>query len=141
MMFVAQGRQVRNVGLSEWERAWPWLAKSLPYMQGRASQTELRGRIMQGSSQLWMVEEQFTGTELGAIFTTVTGDTMMVEMIGGEGLLQLLDDFLPKIEDYMKQTYGCTKSMLVGRLGWQRSLKRLGYKPQLVLCERDLTVQ
>ena len=136
MKFCANGRTVERVGLSEWERAWPWLEKSLPYIQGRANQTELRGRIIKEDSQLWIVTGLIEGQDIGAILTTVNGPMMMVEMIGGVGLLVILGDFLPLIERYMATTFGCKKSMVVGRMGWSKELKRAGYCPSLVMCEK-----
>ena len=137
MNFQRDDITVFRSGLGDWERVWPFLERSLPYMQNRVSQTEIRGRLINDTSQVWLMMRD--DIDIAAMLTSINGDTFMIEMVGGTGMLPVMEKFLPDIERYMKLRYGCLRVMIVGRMGWIKALKNLGYEPKLVMCSRSIS--
>lgn len=89
---------------------------------------DIKARLIDRDMQLWGVRK---GTEtLGAVVTetydTAAGRVCAIPITGGDRLAEWLH-LLPVIEEWAKRV-GCVRIEATGRSGWERALRRQGYR-------------
>lgn len=124
-----------------WDEARIWIEQSIPYSTSKLTIEGAYDAVQRNSLQLWMA---FRGTEcVGSVITSIYkseqhGRGLNFELIGMEGF----DDFgvpmMDVIEQHMVKNADVRVARVIGRPGWQRRLKSLGYTPTHFFTEKAL---
>jgi hypothetical protein len=116
-----------------WRRSEPWLAAALAQAGGTHGLGDVRRLVETGKAQLWAAAD-------AAVVTLVEHDPcerrLLVWLAGGR-LGTLLGDLLPHLEAWAREQ-GCSRLLLIGRAGWERAMKPMGYAPLARVIAKDL---
>jgi len=94
---------------------------------------DIEDMIATGKAQMWPGETSVIVTE---IIQYPRAKHLHLFLAGGN--LEELESMLPEVIEWGK-TQGCNRVSLSGRRGWERSfLRELGFKPTLVVMEKEL---
>jgi len=94
---------------------------------------DIEDMIATGKAQMWPGETSVIVTE---IILYPRAKHLHLFLAGGN--LDELESMLPEIIEWGK-TQGCDRVSLSGRRGWERSfLREMGFKPTLVIMEKEL---
>ena len=94
---------------------------------------DIEDMIATGKAQMWPGETSVIVTE---IIQYPRAKHLHLFLAGGN--LDELESMLPEIIEWGK-TQGCNRVSLSGRRGWERSfLREMGFKPTLVIMEKEL---
>jgi hypothetical protein len=118
--------------LAEFDRCWPWLEAALRHGGDRHTKESIWAGIVRGQYQFWPY-----GRSAGITHVDVypTCSVLQLWLVGGE-----LDDVLahePELAAWAKAV-GCAAMQLVGRPGWAKALRALGYGRGDVILTRGL---
>lgn len=118
--------------MNEFERCKPWIEAALEHGGGTHTYQDVLDGITSGRMQLWPAPRGCAVTEIVVYPRT---QTLHVFLAGGE-----MDQLFDMIEDAAAwgRKQGCVKMTLSGRIGWQRAMKDLGWKPTMVVMEKDI---
>lgn len=98
--------------------------------------------ILSGQRQLWLIldGEEFKSFMLSEIKNNpFTGSkTLMITSLAGEGGEELAF-LITDVEKWAAEN-GITDVVPVGRLGWKRSLEKMGYKMDVCLFRKEIEV-
>lgn len=94
----------------------------------------IRAKIASRDMQLWGV--RIDGRTVGAVVTEVYGETCAMPYVAGERIAEWLH-LLSVIEAWAKAN-GCTRLEGNGRAGWERMLKRQGWRVVQVTVAKEL---
>lgn len=116
-----------------WERAAPWLDEALAHAGRSHELADVRAMIDRGEAQFWLVD--------GAAAVTLLQDEprerrLLVWLAGGD-LEALRQTLSPRLEAWGRKR-GCRRMLIVGRAGWERALRGLGYAPLARVIAKDL---
>jgi len=115
-----------------WHRVEPYLRRAHERM-GFTSPADWYKRLKAGKCDLWLV---FVAGHLRAAFvTSVRGETLVVECLGGDDMLTWID-LLDDLESQARDN-GMTSIEFEGRPGWAW-LKRKGYATRRVVLGKEL---
>lgn len=123
---------VLSLVLAEFDRCWPWLESALRHGGNRHTRESVWAGLVCGRYQFWPFPRSAGVTHVDQY---PSGSVLQLWLVGGE-----LDDVLahePEIAAWA-QSVGCVALQLVGRRGWERVLKPLGYDPGSILLTRTL---
>jgi hypothetical protein len=85
-------------------------------------------------------EAQFWPAARSALITVVEDDPcerrLLIWLAGGH-LQELTTEVLPQVEAWGR-TRACRRLLIVGRAGWERALKPMGYAPLARLIAKEL---
>lgn len=120
------------------DRVWPfvsgWVDAALMESHSPVELGAIRGKIASRDMQLWGVR---AGSEtVGAVVTEIYGTTCAIPYVAGKGLSDWLH-LLIVIEAWAKRN-GCTRLEGNGRVGWERALKRDGWKVVQVTIAKEI---
>lgn len=94
---------------------------------------DIEDMIATGKAQMWPGETSIIITE---IINYPRAKHLHLFLAGGN--LEELESMLPEIIEWGK-TQNCDRVSLSGRRGWERSfLREMGFKPTLVIMEKEL---
>lgn len=101
----------------------------------------LAADILSGRNQLWLIldeEDAFKAFVLSEIkIVEATGHKVaMLSELAGEGGVDVVPLIAP-IEEWARAE-GCKELRPVGRRGWERALKKQGYKADICLYSKEL---
>lgn len=123
-----------------WPSAEKLLSKAIARSNGRYSSTAVLHELLNRDLALWFV---MRGEDIQAAYTTrvvqyPTGTNgLVVDWLGGEEM----SAWLPLVVDSLKRygaDVGCDHVELVGRSGWLRALKSLGWHSEAVVARMEL---
>lgn len=127
------------------EDLWPVLS---PYFEAaydavltESTAEEMKTLALAGYREIWTITDPSRSPPLLAAFATSIrsrGDVrwMVVEALAGWSM----KDWLPLILDLERhaKAAGAVYAHIAGRMGWQRALKPLGYRPVRTVLQKDL---
>lgn len=135
---------VTSVPIEAMHIVWPvaegLLSKAVERSNGRYNSTAVLHELLHKELALWLVVR---GDDIKAAYTTrvlkyPTGATgLVVDWLGGEDM----DEWLSLVVDSLKRygvDIGCDHVELVGRSGWLRALKSLGWHSEAVVARMEL---
>jgi hypothetical protein len=101
----------------------------------------LMGDLMSGKAQLWLIMDDddgfiaFVMTEIRMNEATGHRHVVLSELAGGGGV-----DVVPMIQPIERwaRDQGITDIRPVGREGWKRALKKMGYRVDICLFRKEL---
>lgn len=118
---------------ADWARCAPWLDAALEHAGRTHALVDVRMAVERGEARLW------AGRESAAV-TVVENDPgerrLLIWLAGGERA-ELEAEILPLVEAWGRQA-GCRRALIVGRPGWERTLKSKGYAPLARIVAKDL---
>jgi hypothetical protein len=117
----------------DWVRCAPWLDAALAHAGGTHGLDNVRGLVEAGEARFWVGRASAAVT---LVERDPGGPRLMIWLAGGD-LRELQDDLLPLAEAWGRAA-GCRRAMVVGRAGWERSLKAKGYAPLARVIAKDL---
>ena len=117
---------------AEFDRCWPWLESALRLGGDRHTRETIWQGIATGRFQFWPYAQ---AAGVSHVDEYPTGRVLRMWLVGGE-----LDEVLarePEVADWAR-AIGCVDMELVGRQGWGKVLKPLGYVPGAIVLTRRL---
>ena len=117
----------------EWARCKPWIEAALEYCRGTHRIEDIERLIAEGKLQFWPGKRSAVVTE---ILEYPQLKALNFFLVGGD-LSELLE-WEPSFIAWAK-ALGCTRiSQVLGRRGWEPTLKPLGYKTTLSVMLKDI---
>lgn len=120
---------------------WPSVARfvdaAVKESANRWTSREVYDRIKAKDMQLWrmLVADEVVGVVITEIYPTAAGKTCALPIVAGDIMphLHLLD----VIKDWARQA-GCVRLEGLGRPGWERALKRAGWRKIMTMVEATI---
>jgi len=126
------------VPASRLKQMWPylseWVDRARRENHAPVSLDAIKAKIAARDMQLWGV--RVDGATVGAVVTEVYGSTCAMPYVAGRNLSEWLH-LLSTVEAWAKAN-GCTRLEGNGRVGWERALKRQGWKVVQVTIAKEL---
>tara|TARA_B100000575_G_C23143794_1_gene666969 strand:- start:1635 stop:2006 length:372 start_codon:yes stop_codon:yes gene_type:complete len=121
-----------DMPVNELERCKPWIEAALEYSGGTHTFDDVKENIIKGIMQLWPSPRGCIVTEI-VIYPRKR--VLNVFLAGGE-----LDQILDMDSDVKAwaKAQGCVEARMSGRVGWQKPLKSLGWKPLFNVMGKEL---
>lgn len=117
----------------EWERCAPWLQAALINGGDYYDLSDVEQAVRAGEALFWPGEKSAVVTQVWRFPKA----TILNFWLAGGDMTEIVDDMRPVIEAYGK-VQGCTKTVVVGRLGWVRALKGAGYTPVWTAVAKEI---
>ena len=114
----------------EWKRCKPLLVKAMKY-QDTYTIDDIEDKIRNGIAFLWPGKESAMVTECVAF-----SQKNIMHILCASGKYEEIEQIYKCIEQHAKEI-GINKITLIGRKGWFRKIKHLGFKPEY-LVSKDL---
>lgn len=115
----------------EWTRCAPWLEAALDHAGGTYGIEDVKALVEADDAQFWP-------GRAGAIVTQIElhprAKVLVFWLAGGE-VVELVKELRPKIEAWGARR-GCTRSLIIGRPGWERLLT--DYQPVARVISKEL---
>lgn len=121
--------------MSELERCRPWVEDALRRSGSLHTWEDFISLWAIGHAQLWPAEKGCIVTQIELYHNS---KALRVWLAGGE-LPQILD-MTRDVAEWAK-AQGCSFAEFSGRLGWEKPLKRLGWKKAAVVMRLDLEAE
>jgi len=117
----------------DWARCAPWLDAALAHSGRTHSLDDVRAAVERGEARLW------TGAKsaLVAVIEDDPADRRLLIWLAGGDREELETETLPLAETWGRDR-GCRRAMIIGRAGWERTLKSKGYAPLARIVAKDL---
>jgi hypothetical protein len=117
----------------DWARCAPWLEAALAHAGRTHSLADVKAALERGEARLW------TGARsaLVAAVERDPGETRLLIWLAGGARDELENDILPLAETWGRES-GCRRVLIIGRAGWERTLKSKGYAPLARIVAKDL---
>lgn len=123
-----------------WPIVEPMLAKAAEYTNGRFNTADILTDIACGQQTLWIAIEggKIIGCTTISIIEYPTGiKSLCYEYLGGDDVSRWLGEGHKVCMQYAKD-HGCTKLECLGRSGWKRFLRDIGYQQFAVKYEFNI---
>ena len=125
-----------------WRDTEPLLAKAVA-LNGCLDTDDVREFIRAGAMDLLVVEDAETREIVAALTTEIQQypkkKALRIVLAGGERLSEWMDSMHALIEDGARRA-GCEVLEIIGRGGWVRALKKLGYGEVFTTIQKSLEV-
>ena len=118
---------------AEWARCAPWLEAALGHAGRTHSLADVKAAVERGEARFWPGAK----SALVAAVETDPGDRRLLIWLAGGAREELETDILPLAEAWGRET-GCRRALIIGRAGWERTLKSKGYAPLARIVAKDL---
>lgn len=109
-----------------------WIEAALEYSGGTHTFQDVIDGVQSGRMQLWPADR---GVAITEIIVYPRKRVLHVFLAGGE--MDQLTDMIDAAADWGR-SQGCTSLTMSGRLGWQRVLSKFGWKPVMMVMERQI---
>jgi hypothetical protein len=119
---------------AEWLRCAPWLDAALAHAGRTHSLADVRDLVATGEARFWPGGR----SALVAALERDPGERRLLLWLAGGDRDELEDELLPKAEAWGR-ALECRRALVIGRAGWERTLKAKGYSPLARLIAKDLT--
>lgn len=117
----------------EWDRCAPWLSAALDHAGGTHGLDDVRGMVLDGEARFWPGRNCAL---VGLIEDDPCERRLLIWLAGG-ARRELETELLPRAEGWGRAR-GCRRALIIGRAGWERTLKTKGYAPLARLIAKDL---
>lgn len=119
-----------EIVLQHWDDVAPFLQRAVDYSNGELSVDILKQRVAERDVVVATVFDD--GKLISVIsFDTLNFETGMkalnIQCAGGERIDEWYED-IEKIANELAKKNGCSHVYIIGREGWMRKMKHLGYK-------------
>ena len=117
---------------------WPAIHRLLAPAIAHGGDTdaiELIDELLAGRAQLWV--KRTASVPIAAAVTTITGNTLHCQLLGGTGMHDWLDELIATVAAKARPD-GIMRFTMDGRPGWERMLTAKGWKKRRVVMEVDL---
>lgn len=135
---------IRILGNDELARNWYRIVedveKALIHGSGSVTSYGLFIQCLASQAQCWVREDDF-GSYKGIAITRFEQQEatklLAITAIAGEGWFEWGSDALKILEDFAR-AYDCKKTIVYGRKGWARALKKHGYSEPYITLTKEL---
>jgi hypothetical protein len=117
----------------EWARCAPWLDAALAHAGRTHSLDDVLALVVAGEARFWAGR----ACALVAALERDPGETRLLIWLAGGAREELEDELLPLAEAWGRDA-GCHRALVIGRAGWERTLKGKGYAPLARLIAKEL---
>ncbi|MFI4966879.1 MAG: hypothetical protein ACHP9T_16125 [Caulobacterales bacterium] len=118
---------------AEWARCAPWLEAALDHAGRTHSLTDVKAAITRGEARFWAGAE----SALVAAIECDPGERRLLIWLAGGERDELETEMLPRAEAWGRM-HRCRRALVIGRAGWERTLKSKGYAPLARIVAKDL---
>jgi hypothetical protein len=118
---------------AEWARCAPWLEAALAQAGRTHSLGDVKAAIDSGEARFW----PGAASALVAAVDADPGDRRLLIWLAGGAREELETDLLPLAEAWGREN-GCRRALIIGRAGWERTLKSKGYAPLARIVAKEL---
>jgi len=118
---------------ADWARCAPWLDAALAHAGRTHSLSDVQALVEAGEARFWAGR----ASALVAALERDPGERRLLLWLAGGDRAELEDMLLPQAEAWGRAC-GCRRVLLIGRAGWERTLKSKGYAPLARLIAKDL---
>jgi hypothetical protein len=116
-----------------WTQAAPLLDRALAHAGRTHRLADVRAVIETGQAQLWSC----AGAAMVTLIEDDPCDRRLLIWLAGGDLQALLTQFRLPMERWAK-AQGCRRVLLIGRPGWERTLRIFGYAPTARILAKEL---
>lgn len=125
-----------------WLDVIPLVRKFVPHAMGRTNELAMYRELIAKQALLWIAFEEDNANKVIAFVITKfqtypKGKLLSYEFLGGED--HRLGDWFPMMTDFTERfakESGCVGVESVGRIGWNKVLKKMGWTPAFTIFER-----
>jgi hypothetical protein len=117
----------------DWARCAPWLEAALDHAGRTHSLDDVKLAIGRGEARLWPGSR----SALIALVEADPGERRLLIWLAGGEREELETEILPLVEAWGRAS-GCRRALVIGRAGWERTLKSKGYAPLARIVGKDL---
>lgn len=118
---------------AEWARCAPWLDAALAHAGRTHSLEDVKAAVARGEARFWPGER----SGLVAAVEQDPGERRLLIWLAGGARGELQDELLPLAEAWGRAR-GCRRVLVIGRPGWERTLRSKGYAPLARIVAKDL---
>lgn len=118
---------------AEWARCGGWLDAALDHAGRTHTLDDVKAAVAAGGARLWVGAR----SALVALIERDPGDRRLLIWLAGGDRQELETEILPLAETWGRQA-GCRRALIIGRAGWERTLKSKGYAPLARIVAKDL---
>jgi hypothetical protein len=117
----------------DWARCAPWLDAALNHAGRTHSLDDVAALIAAGEARFWAGR----ACALVAAIERDPRERRLLVWLAGGAREELEDELLPLAEAWGREA-GCRRALVIGRRGWERTLKTKGYAPLARLIAKEL---
>jgi hypothetical protein len=118
---------------ADWARCAPWLDAALAHAGRTHCLADVKAAVESGQARLWAGAH----SALVAVIETDPGDRRLLIWLAGGDREELETETLPLAEAWGREG-GCRRALVIGRAGWERTLKTKGYAPLARIVAKEL---
>jgi hypothetical protein len=118
---------------AEWARCASWLEAALDHAGRTHSLDDVKAAVGRGEARFW----PGAGSALVAAVEQDPGERRLLIWLAGGGREELEARLLPLAEAWGRAC-GCRRALVIGRTGWERTLRTKGYAPLARIIAKDL---
>ena len=119
---------------AEWARCAPWLDAALEHAGRTHSLEDVEAAVARGEARFW----PGAGSALVAAVEQDPGERRLLIWLAGGARDELETQLLPLAEAWGRAR-GCRRALVIGRAGWERTLRTKGYAPLARIIAKDLS--
>ena len=118
---------------ADWARCAPWLDAALAHAGHTHGLDDVKAAVERGEARFWAGAR----SALVAVIETDPGERRLLIWLAGGDREELETETLPLVEAWGREV-GCRRALVIGRAGWERTLKSKGYAPLARIVAKDL---
>ena len=118
---------------ADWARCAPWLDAALEHAGRTHSLDDVKAAVGRGEARFW----PGAASALVAAVEQDPGERRLLIWLAGGARDELQSRLLPLAESWGRAS-GCRRVLVIGRAGWERTLRTKGYAPLARIIAKDL---
>lgn len=118
---------------AEWRRCAPWLQAALDHAGRTHRLDDVLAMVLRGDARFWPA----AGSALVAAIENDPGERRLLIWLAGGDRDEVEGQLLPQAEAWGRENR-CRRSLVIGRPGWERTLKTKGYAPLARIIAKEL---